>query len=60
MAVLSLFGMMNWIYTWYNPRVDADAEHLAREMSDIFLRGIGGATQSAAASKKSKKRAASN
>ena len=25
-AVLSLFGMMNWIYTWYNPRVDAEAE----------------------------------
>ena len=24
-AVLSLFGMMNWIYTWHNPRVDADA-----------------------------------
>src|SRR5438270_3056382 len=22
-AVLSLFGMMNWIYTWHNPRVDA-------------------------------------
>src|ERR1700676_1872330 len=21
-AVLSLFGMMNWIYTWHNPRVD--------------------------------------
>src|SRR5438477_768137 len=20
-AVMSLFGMMNWIYTWYNPRV---------------------------------------
>jgi AcrR family transcriptional regulator len=39
-AVLSLFGMMNWIYTWHNPRVDADAEHLAREMSDIFLRGL--------------------
>ena len=35
-AVLSLFGMMNWIYTWHNPRVDADAEHIAREMSDIF------------------------
>ena len=29
-AVLSLFGMMNWIYTWHNPRVDADAEPLAR------------------------------
>jgi TetR/AcrR family transcriptional regulator, cholesterol catabolism regulator len=39
-AVLSLFGMMNWIYTWYNPRMDPDAEHLAEEMGDIFLRGI--------------------
>jgi AcrR family transcriptional regulator len=40
MAVLSLFGMMNWIYTWYNPRVDAHAEELSRGMGDIFLRGI--------------------
>ena len=39
-AVLSLFGMMNWIYTWHNPRVDADAEHLAGEMGDIFLGGV--------------------
>jgi AcrR family transcriptional regulator len=39
-AVLSLFGMMNWIYTWHNPRVDADAPALAREMSDVFLRGV--------------------
>src|ERR1700675_3702382 len=39
-AVLSLFGMMNWIYTWHNPKVDADAEELAREMSDTFLRGV--------------------
>jgi AcrR family transcriptional regulator len=39
-AVLSLFGMMNWIYTWYNPRVDADAASLAGEMSYIFLRGV--------------------
>ena len=39
-AVLSLFGMMNWIYTWHNPRVDADAESIAREMGDIFLRGV--------------------
>ncbi|HLV86179.1 MAG TPA: TetR/AcrR family transcriptional regulator [Candidatus Sulfotelmatobacter sp.] len=40
LAVLSLFGMMNWIYTWHNPRVDADAESIAREMGDIFLRGV--------------------
>src|SRR5437016_2984685 len=39
-AVLSLFGMMNWIYTWHNPRVDADAEAIAREMGDIFLQGV--------------------
>jgi AcrR family transcriptional regulator len=39
-AVLSLFGMMNWIYTWHNPRVDADAEIIAREMGDIFLCGV--------------------
>lgn len=39
-AVLSLFGMMNWIYTWHNPRVDADADHIAREMGDVFLRGV--------------------
>ena len=39
-AVLSLFGMMNWIYTWYNPRLDGDAHVLARQMGDIFLRGV--------------------
>lgn len=39
-AVLSLFGMMNWIYTWHNPRVDADAVSIAREMGDLFLRGV--------------------
>ncbi len=39
-AVLSLFGMMNWIYTWHNPRVDANARSIASEMGDIFLRGV--------------------
>ena len=39
-AVLSLFGMMNWIYTWYNPRLDRGAEQLSREMGNIFFRGI--------------------
>jgi AcrR family transcriptional regulator len=39
-AVLSLFGMMNWIYTWHNPRTDADAAQIAGEMGDIFLRGV--------------------
>jgi len=46
-AVLSLFSMMNWIYTWYNPRQDANARKLAQEMGDIFMRGIGGNKHSA-------------
>jgi len=40
LAVLSLFGMINWIYTWHNPRVDAGAKSLARQMGDIFLNGV--------------------
>jgi len=39
-AALSLFGMMNWIYTWYRPRADGNAEELAQQMGDIFLRGV--------------------
>jgi AcrR family transcriptional regulator len=39
-AVLSLFGMVNWIYTWHNPRVDADPTDLGRQMSQIFLNGV--------------------
>jgi AcrR family transcriptional regulator len=62
MAVLSLFGMMNWIYTWYNPRIDADAEELSRGMGDIFLQGISGVTRRPAAHNKrsQKKKAVSN
>jgi TetR/AcrR family transcriptional regulator, cholesterol catabolism regulator len=62
MAVLSLFGMMNWIYTWYNPRVDAVADELARGMGDIFLRGIGTATEHRAPRRNTsrKKRSVSN
>lgn len=40
-AVLSLFGMVNWIYTWHNPRIDADARTLALQMGNIFLDGLG-------------------
>jgi AcrR family transcriptional regulator len=40
LAVLSLFGMMNWIYTWHNPRVDADASAIAQEMGDLFMCGL--------------------
>lgn len=39
-AVLSLFGMMNWIYTWHHPKTDPNAQALAAQMGDIFLHGI--------------------
>jgi AcrR family transcriptional regulator len=51
LAVLSLFGMMNWIYTWYNPRVDGDAARLAGEMGDLFLRGVQGGAPAPGAQK---------
>ncbi len=41
-AVMGLFGMMNWLYTWHKPRIDPDAEVIARQISDIFLRGVRG------------------
>jgi len=52
-AVLSLFGMMNWIYTWHNPRIDADASELARQMGDIFLQGISAAKTGKSTKRKS-------
>jgi AcrR family transcriptional regulator len=41
-AVLALFGMMNWLYTWYKPKLDPDAEAMARQMTEIFLHGAFG------------------
>ncbi len=41
-AVMGLFGMMNWLYTWYKPKVDPSAEIIARQISDIFLQGVRG------------------
>jgi AcrR family transcriptional regulator len=40
-AVLSLFGMMNWVYKWHNPKVDPSAEELTDAIVGIFLHGIG-------------------
>jgi AcrR family transcriptional regulator len=38
--VLALFGMLNWIYTWYNPQIDPPASELAEQMSELYLRGV--------------------
>lgn len=39
-AVLSLFGMMNWIYKWHKPGVDPDAEELTTAIVGLFLHGV--------------------
>ena len=39
-TVMSMLGMMNWIYNWYDPKRDGRAPDLARQMTEIFLRGI--------------------
>ena len=39
-ATMSLFGMINWIYTWYKPATHGPAAQLAAQMTDIFLHGV--------------------
>ena len=39
-ATYALFGMMNWIYNWYDPAGPLDAERLAELVTRIFLGGI--------------------
>jgi len=39
-AVLSLFGMMNWPYKWYKAGVDPDAQELTAAIVGIFLHGV--------------------
>jgi AcrR family transcriptional regulator len=41
-AALSLFGMMNWIYTWYKRGLDPHPGEMARQMTEIFLHGVFG------------------
>lgn len=39
-AVLSLFGMMNWIHTWHRRQRDPQADALADAMAGMFLHGV--------------------
>ncbi len=39
-ATFSLFGMMNWIYNWYDPRKDVDVAGLSQNMTRLFLSGF--------------------
>jgi len=43
-AALALFGMMNWTYTWYNPKKrthnTTNIARISKQMVDIFLSGF--------------------
>jgi len=49
-AVLSLFGMMNWIYKWHKPKVDPNEEELTNAIVGIFLNGVRGGMEESALS----------
>ena len=39
-ATFSLFGMMNWIYTWYQPKRDLPFPQLIEQMLRIYFFGL--------------------
>ena len=39
-AVLSLFGMMNRLYTWYRADRDGGPDRVAEQMTSVYLRGV--------------------
>lgn len=42
-AAYAVFGMMNWIYTWYRPGGPLEPADLANRLADLALHGIPGA-----------------
>lgn len=40
LATFTLFGMMNWIYTWYQPKRDLPIPHLIDQMLRIYFFGL--------------------
>jgi AcrR family transcriptional regulator len=48
-ATFSLFGMMNWIYTWYHPKRDLPLPELIEQLLRVYFFGVleGGKAQEA-------------
>ena len=41
-AAYALFGMMNWMHTWYDPAGRLRPDELAAALGDLFLHGFAG------------------
>src|ERR1044072_4338629 len=39
-ATYALFGMMNWIYNWYDPKGKLGVHDLAQNLTQLFLEGF--------------------
>ena len=39
-AAMALFGMMNWLHTWYNPKLDGSPSAVSQDIIEIFLAGV--------------------
>ncbi len=39
-ATLFIFGMLNWIFMWYDPSRHGTVEQIGREMRDLVLNGL--------------------
>jgi hypothetical protein len=40
LAALNLFGMLNWIYMWYDTRRNPSVKELGEQLSSLFLDGL--------------------
>ncbi len=47
-ATLSLFGALNWMYQWYNPKREVSADRLEAELTQLFLGALGSSGDSGA------------
>lgn len=47
-AAYALFGMMNWIYTWYDPKGPVSPDTLADHFAHLFLTGAAGSPSAVA------------
>lgn len=39
-TAMALFGMMNWLHTWYNPKLDGLPCAISKDITEIFLAGV--------------------
>jgi AcrR family transcriptional regulator len=56
-ATYALFGMMNWIYNWYDPKGKLKVTELAQNLTQLFLDGFAPGHHSGALNLSSRRRA---